>query len=221
MTEYTPIHIPFSVYTAWQGYAWSRIPDGISSEEMDIMYRRIGEWRPSYMSPGDSYEGVFYFNGLLAAFKMQCVQRWDAARRDVDYCAFAFMGYDVMKKFDFEFLLGLDVFSIPTRTPGRSIEYCGPTSSPYSIADAMKLRDSCKSDHVDFHCIGDMLDTCGMYCPEWIFGRTSFDGVRSAFAKTGKWTGEPVEWKANRARKKAKLQRISFEDIMKSIGGVR
>ena len=183
------------------------------------MYRKIGKWRPTYMNPGDSYEGVFYDNGLLAAFKMQCVQKWDAVGRDVDYCAFAFMGYDVVGRFDFDALLALEAFSVPTRTPGRSVEYNGPCSQPYSVSDAIGLRDARVSDRIDFRSIGDMLEKCGRYCPEWMFGRTSFNGARTVFAETESWIGEPPQWAHQRVRKKAKFQKLSLNRIRFDFGG--
>ena len=215
------IYVPFAVYTAWHGYAWSSVPKGISLRDMDASYRKIGEWRPNYMSPGDSYEGVFYDNGLVAAFKMQCVQKWDAVGRDVDYCAFAFMGYDMAKYIDFDFLLGLDSFSVPTHKPKNFVEYFGPPSSPYRMEDAVELHDNHVLKRVDFHGIGDMLEKCSEHCNEWMFCRTSFDGAHDMFAQTVEWTGVPAEWSAKRERKKAKLQRINFEDIMKSLGGIQ
>jgi len=214
-----PICIPFSVYTAWQGYDWSSVPEDIPREEMDALYRAIGELRPDFMGPGDSFEGVYYKNGLLAAFRMQSIPQWDSVGRDADYCAFAFMGYDVVREFDFDALLSLPEFITPTHSPRNGVEYAGPRSAPYSIPAAVELHDSRQSKRVDLHSAGDLLATCGTYCTDWLLVKTRFQGVESASARTGAWTGEPKEWAGERSKKKASLQKFSMKDLEMILGG--
>ena len=207
------VYIPFAVYTAWQGYAWSSIPEDVTREEMDILYRKIGEKRPDFMGAGDSYEGVYYNNGLLSAFRMQSVQKWDSVGRDADYCAFAFMGPDVAQDFDFGYMLGMSSFNTPTHEPQNFIEYDGPPSSLYSVKAAMKLCDTHSSSSVEFREIGDMLAKCCEYCGEWFFGRVNFRGETHVFAETGTWYGEPPQWAGERARNKASFQKINLKDM--------
>jgi len=213
------ICIPFSVYTAYNGYSWSSVPEDVPQEELDTLYRTIGERRPDFMGPGDSFEGVYYFNGLLAAFRMQSVPKWDSVGRDADYCAFAFMGIDVVRQFDFDVLLSLSSFVEPTRTPLNGVEYAGPASAPYPIAAAMELHDNGQSSRIDLHSVGDLLAKCGTYCGDWLLARTCYRGEKSAIAKTGAWTGEPTEWKSERSRKKASLQKFSMKDLDLILGG--
>ena len=214
-----PICIPFAVYTAWRGYGWSLIPEDIPEEELDELYHTISEHRPDFMEQGDSFEGVYYKNGLLAAFRMQSVPKWDSVGRDADYCAFAFMGYDVVQEFDFDALLALPEFIEPTRSPRNGVEYAGPKSAPYSIPAAIELHDKRRSERIDLHSVGDLLAKCGTYCDSWLLGRTCFRGEESAFAQTGEWSGEPEEWKGERSKKKASLQKFSTKDLEMIFGG--
>lgn len=214
-----PICIPFAVYTAWRGYDWSIIPEDISRDELDALYHTISERRPDFMGPDDSFEGVYYINGLLAAFRMQSVPKWDSVGRDADYCAFAFMGYDVVQEFDFDALLAHPSFLEPTHTPLNGLEYSGPASAPYSIPAAIELHDRRQSMRIDLHSVGDLLAKCGMHCSDWLFGRTRFKGAVSTFALTGDWTGEPEEWKVERDKKKTALQKFSMKDLEMILGG--
>ena len=214
-----PICIPFAVYTAWRGYGWSLVPEDIPEEELDELYHTISEYRPDFMEQGDSFEGVYYHNGLLAAFRMQSVPKWDSVGRDADYCAFGFMGCDVVGEFDFDALLALPSFNEPTHSPLNGVEYVGPASAPYSIPAAMELHDNRRSERIDLHSVGDLLAKCGEFCGSWLFGRTRFKGVVSTFAQTGTWTGEPVTWKVERDKRKTSLQRLSMKDLEMIFGG--
>lgn len=214
-----PICIPFSVYTAWRGYGWSSIPEDIPPAELDELYHAISARRPDFMGPGDSFEGVYFKNGLLAAFRMQSVPKWDSVGRDADYCAFAFMGYDVVQEFDFDALLALPEFIEPTHSPRNGVEYAGSASAPYSIPAAIDLHDKRESTRIDLHSVGDLLAKCGAYCDDWLLGRTRYRGEESAFAQTGVWAGEPEDWKGERTKKKASLHKFSMKDLEMILGG--
>ncbi len=213
--------LPFAVYTAWRGYDWSLLPEDVSRAELDQLYRDIGTRRPDFMGAGDSFEGVYCKNGLLAAFRMQSVPKWDSVGRDADYCAFAFMGLDVVRAIDFDALLGMDEFVRPVRSPRNGLEYAGPASATCSVEEAMDLHDRRQANSVDFHAVGDLIAACGEFCPDWFFGRVRFRGEERVFAETGAWTGEPSEWKAARARRNARCQKMSFKDFESVLGGGR
>lgn len=214
-----PICIPFAVYTAWRGYGWSLIPEDISEEELDELYHTISEHRPDFMGPGDSFEGVYSNNGLLAAFRMQSVPKWDSVGRDADYCAFGFMGYDVVQEFDFDVLLAHPSFHEPTHSPLNGVEYAGPASAPCSVAAAIELHDTRHLTAVDLHSVGDLLAKCGECCWNWLFVRTRFKGEESSFAQTGVWTGEPEAFRHERSKKKASLQKLDMRDLDMIFGG--
>lgn len=211
--------LPFAVYTAWRGYDWSSVPEDVTRAELDRLYRDIGQRRPDFMGAGDSFEGVYCRDGLLAAFRMQSVPKWDSVGRDADWCAFAFMGLDVVRAIDFDTLLAQDAFVRPVRAPHDAVEYRGPVSAPYSVAEALDLRDRREAGRVDFRAVGDLLAACGDFCRDWLFGRVRFRGETRVFAETGAWTGEPADWKAARARRNAKCQRMSFRDFESFLGG--
>lgn len=211
--------LPFAVYTAWRGYDWSSVPEDVTREELDRLYRDIGARRPDFMGDGDSFGGVYCKDGLLAAFRMQCVPKWDSVGRDADYCAFAFMGLDVVRDIDFDALLAMDEFVRPVRAPRNGVDYRGPASASFPVGEAMDLRDRREAAQVDFRAVGDLLASCGDFCRDWLFGRVRFRGEERVFAETGAWTGEPAAWKAERSRRNGKCQRMSFKDFEGLLGG--
>lgn len=55
----TVFSIPFSVYTASNGYDWSNIPEGADRDGLDYYYQKAVAFKPDFMVSGDVVKGVF------------------------------------------------------------------------------------------------------------------------------------------------------------------
>ena len=83
--------IETAVYTAYRGYAWSRIPDAVGKERMDALYRMAAEIRGEF-PPAEAVDtGVVSDGVFAAAFAIFTAPGWDVEGRSAEYAAFAFV----------------------------------------------------------------------------------------------------------------------------------
>ena len=154
----------FSVYTAYQGYAWSSVPATLGQNLLSRVGDAITERCPEYMDDGDLLEGAFYEGGFVVAFTAQKVRNWDVNGRPARYYAVAFLPVRAAPMVNFEELLRLDCFRVPSRSPSDEVCYNGNSSLPLSVA----LRDELHKGSSTIQCIdlsqfGDAISE-GMHC---------------------------------------------------------
>ena len=136
------ILIPFAVHTAKFGYDWSKVPEGMTREELDACYRVAIERKPEYLAVGEVVSGVAEARGRKFVFSIQIAEAWDANGRNAEYGAFAFVPALVANRLYLNGLLARDEFRTPSRTPPTSISceivrvppVCNPLTRPVAAA---------------------------------------------------------------------------------------
>lgn len=192
----TVFSIPFSVYTASNGYDWSNIPEGADRDGLDYYYQKAVAFKPDFMVSGDVVKGVFAQNDCIAAFRIQIVKHWDDFGRDAEYCAFAFFfGYEQAKRVDFEALLEMPEFRNPSHEPPTVISYQGLPSkdidSAQSISDIKGLFRGATLKSFDFAKIGALISAHGGKCERWLFSKVESSFENTVSVSTGKWLEDP------------------------------
>ena len=140
-------YLPTAVYTAYRGYEWSCLPEGVSREERDALYAKAAALRPEFPPADDVRQGVVACGRLAAAFRVWNVPAWDADGRSADYFAFAYfpvfgeISDDAVAR-----LLEDPFFHIPERNAPSRIEWSGGGKS---AAKAREVRKEEKSAPVD------------------------------------------------------------------------
>lgn len=189
----TVFSIPFSVYTASNGYDWSNIPEGADRDGLDYYYQKAVAFKPDFMVSGDVVKGVFAQNDCIAAFRIQIVKHWDDFGRDAEYCAFAFFfGYEQAKRVDFEALLEIPEFRNPSHEPPTVISYQELPSkdidSAQSISDIKDLFRGATLKSFDFAKIGALISAHGGKCERWLFSKVESSFENTVSVSTGKWS---------------------------------
>lgn len=191
----TVFSIPFSVYTASNGYDWSNIPEGADRDGLDYYYQKAVAFKPDFMVSGDVVKGVFAQNDCIAAFRIQIVKHWDDFGRDAEYCAFAFFGYEQAKRVDFEALLEMPEFRNPSHKPPTEISYLGLPSedidSEQSISDIKTLFRGATLKSFDFAKIGALISAHGGKCESWLFSKVKSSFENTVSVSTSKWLEDP------------------------------
>lgn len=191
----TVFSMPFSVYTASNGYDWSNIPEGADRDRLDYYYQQAVAFKPDFMGSGDVVKGVFAQNDYIAAFRIQIVKHWDDFGRDADYCAFAFLHYEQAKRVDFEALLEMPEFMNPSHEPLTEISYRGLPSknidSEQSISDIKDLFRGATLKAFDFAKIGALISAHGNKCENWLFSKVESSSENTVSVSTGKWSEDP------------------------------
>jgi hypothetical protein len=119
-------YLPTAVYTAYRGYEWSCLPEGVSREERDALYAKAAALRPEFPPADDVRQGVVTCGSVAAVFRVWNVPAWDADGRSADYFAFAyFPRVGEVSDDDVAALLADPFFHIPERTPHTRIEWRG------------------------------------------------------------------------------------------------
>lgn len=139
-------YLPTAVYTAYRGYEWSCLPEGVSREERDALYAKAAALRPEFPPADDVRQGVVACGSVAAVFRVWNVPAWDADGRSADYFAFAyFPRVGEVSDDDAAALLADPFFHIPERTPHTRIEWRGGEKT---AAKAREVQDA-KSAPVD------------------------------------------------------------------------
>lgn len=119
--------LPFSVYTAQQGYGWvSGLEHGRAALER---YRKaLGKFPEA--DYGDAMTcGAVNADDIVVAYRFLTAQKWDSKGRNALYLAMTFFPRAGAGEIDFEQLLGMELFTKPMREPPSSLEYCGGESA--------------------------------------------------------------------------------------------
>lgn len=188
------MNIPFAVYTAFRGYAWSSVPDGMSAERLDDLYRKACALRPDFLGGDDYLEGVLCDMGTVVAFRLQSVPKWDSVGRTAEYGAFAFPSFGTIRAVDFGSLLSHEAFLVPNREPPPSIEYGGPTAVLHDDNYLCELYERGTMDKCDFRAIGDILYTYQECCNFWRFTRCCVGGEVTVTVGAEPWECIPESW---------------------------
>ena len=186
--------IPFAVYTAFHGYAWSSIPEGISAERLNDLYRKACAQKPAFLGNDDFIEGVLYDAGTVVAFHVQIVQKWDSVGRSAEYGAFAFPPFDMIRAIDFDSFLSSDTFRVPCREPPSHAEYDGPTSVVHNDDYLFEIYEQGVVYKCDFRAIGDIIFTYHECCGAWSFMRSRRGGAVTVTVGTEPWECIPESW---------------------------
>lgn len=158
-----------SVYTAFRGYSWSRIPSWLTEKLMDQVREVAAAKRGDFPDPEKVDRGVIALGPVAAAFSIRNVPNWDSNGRASEYSAFAFFKAADAARFDFVKLLGLTFFNEPTRETTEAIDYTGESSSPAPITAAGQLVCRRHLDALPSTQCGDILAKYFTKSAQWIF----------------------------------------------------
>ena len=177
--------IETAVYTAYRGYAWSRIPAAVGKERMDALYRMASEPRGAFPSPEAVDVGVVSDGAFAAAFAIFTAPGWDVEGRSAEYAALAFVPRAEAASVDFAALLGDAFFSVPVREPPATIAYAGPAAARPPLDAPGRLLSGRKVANFDLAATGSLLSAYGTKSERWIFRRDRASGA--ATAESGPW----------------------------------
>ena len=177
--------IETAVYTAYRGYAWSRISEAVGKERMDALYRMAAEARGEFPSPDSVDVGVVADGSYAAAFAIFTAPGWDVEGRAAEYAALAFIPCAEAASVDFAALLGDAFFRVPAREPSASIAYAGPAASRPPMDAPGRLLSGRKIADFDLASAGALLAAYGMRSERWIFRRDRKSGAVTA--ESGPW----------------------------------
>ena len=177
--------IDAAVYTAYRGYAWSRIPAAVGKERMDALYRMAAEIRGEFPSAEAVDAGVVSDGAFAAAFSIFTAPGWDVEGRSAEYAAFAFVPCSEAASVDFAALLGDGFFRVPMREPPQTISYFGLGASRPAVTAPGQLLSGRKIADFDLASAGALLSAYGPRSEKWIFRRGQ--GAGTATAESGPW----------------------------------
>lgn len=177
--------IDTAVYTAYRGYAWSRVPDAVGKERMDALYRMAAEIRGEFPSAEAVDTGVVSDGVFAAAFSIFTAPGWDVEGRSAEYAAFAFVPCAEAASVDFSALLDSAFFSLPARVPPPSVAYSGPAAARPAVDVPGRLLSGRKVANFDLAATGSLLSAYGTKSERWIFRRDRASGA--ATAESGPW----------------------------------
>ena len=177
--------IETAVYTAYRGYAWSRIPAAVGKERMDALYRMAAEVRGEFPSADAVDVGVVSDGAFAAAFSIFTAPGWDVEGRSAEYAAFAFVPCAESASVDFAALLGDGFFRVPSHEPPQTIAYSGLGASRLAVDVPGRLLSGRKIAGFDLASVGVLLASYGARSGRWIFRRDQ--GTGAATAESGPW----------------------------------
>ena len=175
-----------AVYSAFRGYSWSRIPEGLTERLIDRLREMAAAKRGDFPNPEAVDRGVVAVGPVAAAFTIRSVPDWDSNGRTSEYSAFAFFRSADANAFDFGRLIELPFFATPAREVPASIAYEGRTSESAPLTAAGQLVCRRHLDAIPSIQAGDLLAKYFTKSNEWIF-RTNPDGTMSV---------DCAEWKS-------------------------
>ena len=175
-----------AVYTAFRGYSWSRIPEGLTERLVDRLREMAAAKRGDFPNPETVDRGVVAIGPIAAAFTIRNVPGWDSAGRASEYSAFAFFKSAEADSFDFRRLLELPFFSSPTREVPSSVGYDGPAAESAPLTAAGQLVCHRHLDAIPSAQASDLLAKYFTKSNEWTF-RANSDGTMSV---------DCAEWKS-------------------------
>lgn len=178
--------IATAVYTAFRGYSWSRIPEGLTERLVDRLREMAAAKRGDFPNPETVDRGVVAIGPIAAAFTIRNVHGWDSAGRASEYSAFSFFKSAEADSFDFGRLLELPFFSSPTREVPSSVSYDGPAAESAPLTAAGQLVCRRHLDAIPSAQAGDLLAKYFTRSNEWTF-RANSDGTMSV---------DCAEWKS-------------------------
>lgn len=159
-----------SVYSAFRGYSWSRIPDGLTERLLDRLRTLAAKERGEFPDPEAVDRGVVAIGPVAAAFSIRSVPGWDSSGRTSEYSAFAFFRSADAAAYDFGLLLRHPFFGVPSGhdTP-ETIFYEGAaaTVSPLTAAGELVCRRRLAALPASQG--GDILSKLFTRSNEWIF----------------------------------------------------
>lgn len=167
-----------AVYTAFRGYSWSRVPDGLTEGLMDRLRDLAAGKRGDFPDPDSVDRGVVAIGPVAAAFSIRCVPGWDSAGRASEYSAFVFFKSADAAAIDFSALLAHPFFASPTHDAPASIAYDGETAAVSPLPAAGQLLCRRHLDALPAAQCGDVLAKYFDKSEQWIF-RTNNDGSMS------------------------------------------
>lgn len=180
------ISIATAVYTAFRGYSWSRIPEGLTEKLIDLLRETAAAKRGDFPNPEAVDRGVIAIGPVAAAFSIRNVSGWDSAGRSCEYSAFAFFKSAEADSFDFGRLLELPFFSSPVHEIPSSTGYDGPPAGPAPLTAAGQLVCRRHLDAIPAAQAGDLLAKYFTKSNKWTF-RANPDGTMSV---------DCTEWKS-------------------------
>lgn len=170
--------IATTVYTAFRGYAWTRIPVGLTEKLMDQLRALAAERRGEFPDPDIVERGVVATGPVAAAFTIRNVPGWDSNGRASEYSAFAFFKAADAAQIDFSKLFDHPFFTMPTREVAETLDrVCGP-SEPAPITAAGQLVCRRHLDALPSSQCGDVLAKYFTKSNQWTF-RMNDDGTMS------------------------------------------
>lgn len=119
----TASRVPVAVYTAWRGYDWSGIPDGLTREQMDALRAKAVARRPAFADADTVTTGIVSHGVWAAVFAIRVVPAWDAVGRAADYAAFAFLPVTVLPELNVRMILAHPFFTTPTHEPPTFLQF--------------------------------------------------------------------------------------------------
>jgi len=185
--------IPVAVFTAKRGYDWTRLPNFVTLEEVERIYEEVGALKsdfPGDLSLGDVFKGVILKPNFAFAFRLQIVEKWDQAKRDANYCAAAFVPLEHLADIDFDRLLDMDYFTVPSRTPDDTLRYVDEDyTEPDQDTWVVDLQNFIAGNLRDFSwcLIGPMLANCRAANSMWAFVRMVCKSEMRYTIKLGEW----------------------------------
>lgn len=183
------VRIQVAVYTAFHGYAWSSIPDGVTEGELKALADEISNVCPERLGDGDRFEGVLYDGKYIVAFLALRLSNWDANNRPARYFALAFVPRESGASVDFDELLKCDFFQAATHSPDCEMVYVGERSKcvPKELLERV-FSETNRPVRLDFSLCGDLLQHHGINGTKWKFVRTNMTG----------WTGTEFDFEVKR-----------------------
>lgn len=165
--------LPVTVNSACRGYAWSRIPGGVTEASLDEMLAVATEKRGDFPEPNRIDTGIIVRNGIGAAFSIRTALGWDSEGRDSEYAAFALFNPAEAAGIDFAALLTDPFFSVPSKAAANgeitSIEYSGAPAGrpPLTAAGALLCHQHLEA--LPASAAGGILATYHLKSPFWLF----------------------------------------------------
>lgn len=161
------MNLPTAVYTANRGYAWSNVPEGISTAKLNEFCRMISSGLGEFGECQQIESGLVSDGKIAAAFTKQRVERWDAEGRSADYVALALFPIERSGDIDVLELLNHDFFWTPERTPRASVEYVGPAAEKPPVLALIQLLRESRCTLESPRSLGAILANCGDRSAWW------------------------------------------------------
>lgn len=169
------INLPASVYTAFHGYSWSRIPEGLTERIMDRLRNRAAAVRGEFPDPSSIEQGIVASGPVAAVYSIRTLPGWDSEGRAADYSAFLFFRAADAAKFDFGTLLGLPFLDLASRDVPECVPYDGGTAETSPLTAAGRLVCHRRLDSIPAVQCGDILAKYFTKSDSWLF-RMNADG---------------------------------------------